>query len=238
MVDAQRRGRFWPTVAAVLGIALAVALGNWQLDRGAQKREMKARFDAQAAQPPIHVGREELPAADIDGRRVETRGVFEPRYAVYIDNRIHHGVPGYHVVMPLHLEGSDRYVLVNRGWLERSPRRTDLPEVRTPREPVTITGIAVVPSGRVLELSSAVFEGPIWQNLTIERYRKKMPISVQPFVLRQDSPLDDRLVRAWDPPDFGIDRHYAYAFQWFALAATLFVFYAVTQFRRKRTSST
>jgi cytochrome oxidase assembly protein ShyY1 len=103
---------------------------------------------------------------------------------------------------------------------------------------VTITGIAVVPSGRILELSSDVFEGAIWQNLTIERYRKKMPISVQPFVLRQDSPLDDRLVRAWDPPDFGIDRHYAYAFQWFALAATLFVFYAVTQFRRKRTSST
>jgi surfeit locus 1 family protein len=238
MVDPGRRGRFWPTIATVLGVAIAIALGNWQLDRAAQKRELKARFDAQAAQPPIHIGREELPAADIDGRRVEGRGVFEPRYAVFIDNRIHHGVPGYHLVMPLRLEGSDRYVLVNRGWLERSPRRAELPEVRTPREPVTITGIAVIPSGRMLELSNEVFEGAIWQNLTIERYRKKMPISVQPFVLRQDNPLDDGLVRAWSPPDFGIDKHYAYAFQWFALAATLFVFYAVTQFRRKRAGST
>jgi len=238
MVDPGRRGRFWPTVATVLGVAIAIALGNWQLDRGAQKRELKARFEAQAAQPPIHIGREELPASDIDGRRVEARGVFEPRYAVFIDNRIHHGVAGYHVVMPLLLDGSARYVLVNRGWLERSPRRAELPEVRTPREPVTITGIAVIPSGRMLEFSNEVFEGAIWQNLTIERYRKKMPISVQPFVLRQDNPLDDGLVRAWSPPDFGIDKHYAYAFQWFALAATLFVFYAVTQFRRKRASST
>jgi surfeit locus 1 family protein len=237
MVDLGRRGRFWPTLATVLGVAIAMAMGNWQLDRAAQKRELKARFDAQAAQPPIHIGREELAAADIDGRRVEARGVFEPRYAVFIDNRIHHGIPGYHLVMPLRLEGSDRYVLVNRGWLERSPRRAELPEVRTPREPVTVTGIAVIPSGRVLELSNQVFEGAIWQNLTIERYRRKMPISVQPFVLRQDNPLDDGLVRAWSPPDFGIDKHYAYAFQWFALAATLFVFYAVTQFRRKRASS-
>ena len=40
-------------------------------------------------------------------------------------------------------------------------------------------------------------------------------------------------MRAWEPPDFGIERHYGYAFQWFALAATLAIFYAVTQLRRK-----
>lgn len=225
-----RRGRFWPTLATVLGVALALALGNWQLDRGAQKRAMKARYDAQAAQPPIHVGAEVLNAEDLDLRHAEARGVFEPRYAVYIDNRIHHGVPGYHVVMPLRIEGSERYVLVNRGWIARPALRSELPAIRTPAGPVNITGTAVIPGRRTLELSSAVIEGSIWQNLTIERYRKAMPIAVQPFVIRQESTLDDGLIRAWDPPDFGIEKHYGYAFQWFALAVTLLGFYAVTQF--------
>jgi surfeit locus 1 family protein len=229
-----RHGRFWPTVAAVVAIALTVALGNWQLGRAAQKRDLKLRFEAQAAQPPIHVGAEQLVAHDVDLRRVEARGIFDPRYSIFIDNRIYHGTAGYHVVMPLRLERSDRYVLVDRGWLPRPAYRTELPEIRTPREPVTVIGAALVPSGRMLELSSTVIEGRIWQNLTIERYRKTMPISVQPFVLRQENAFDDGLIREWDPPDFGIDKHYAYAFQWFAMAATILIFYAVTQFRRKR----
>jgi surfeit locus 1 family protein len=99
---------------------------------------------------------------------------------------------------------------------------------------VTVRGIATIPGQRVLELSDAVIEGRIWQNLTIERYRKFVPISIQPFAIRQDSELDDGLVREWDAPDFGIDRHYGYAFQWFALAATIFVFYAATRYLRNR----
>ena len=232
MPERLRRARLWPTVAALLGVAITIALGTWQLGRAVQKRELRTRYEAQSAAPPVHIGAEALDARDLDLRRVEARGVYEPRYAIFIDNRIQRGVPGYHVVMPLRIQGSDTYVLVNRGWLARPAHRTDLPEVRTPREAVTVTGIAVIPGGRMLELSEAVFEGPIWQNLTIERYRARMPIRVQPFAVRQDNAYDDGLVRVAEEPDFGIARHYGYAFQWFALAVTILVFYAVTQFRR------
>jgi surfeit locus 1 family protein len=243
-----RRARFWPTFATVLGVALGIALGQWQLGRAAQKRELKARVEAQAAQPPIHVGSDELSAADLDLRRVQTRGIFQPQYAVFIDNRIHRGVPGYHVVMPLRIEGSEegseRHVLVNRGWIARPPLRSELPEVRTPDTAVVITGTAMVPGRRTLELSDRVIEGAIWQNLTIARYREAVPISIQPFVIRQEAAAipagsmpsaayEDGLVRVWESPDFGIEKHYGYAFQWFALAATLLVFYVYTQFRRK-----
>jgi surfeit locus 1 family protein len=226
----------WPTLAALLGIAITVALGTWQLGRGAEKRALKERFDAQLAQPPVHVGARELAASDVELRRVEARGNFEPRYGIYVDNRILHGVPGYHVVMPLKIEHSNRHVLVNRGWIARPALRSDLPKVRTPAEPVSITGVAIVPGTRTFELSKDVFEGAIWQNLTIDRYRKAMPIEIQPFVVRQDNALDDGLAREWDAPDFGIEKHYGYAFQWFALAVTLFVFYVVTQFRSRRST--
>jgi len=233
-MSSDARPALWPTLAAIIGIAAAIALGIWQLGRGAEKRELSARFEAAAAQPPVHVGPAELAANGVELRRIEARGVFEPRHAVYIDNRIRRGVPGYHVVMPLRIEGSDSYVLVNRGWIAAPAHRGELPQVRTPREQVGVAGIAVIPGQHMLELSSAVIEGQIWQNLTIERYRRAMPLRIQPFVLRQDSTLDDGLAREWDAPDFGIDRHYGYAFQWFALAATLFVFYVVTQLKRRR----
>ena len=235
------RHAVWPLLAATVGIAITIALGNWQLGRGHEKRELKARLEASMSEPPINVTGAELHAKDVELRRVEARGIFEPRHVVMIDNRIHRGVPGYHVVMPLKLEGSDRYVLVNRGWIARGAERSALPPVRSPQGVVSVSGIATVPGTRMLELSSNVMEGRVWQNLTIERYREAMPISVQPFVIRQDPPrdpvFDDGLIRVWDPPDFGIDKHYGYAFQWFALAATILVFYAITRYRRTRNTA-
>lgn len=229
-----KRSRFWPTLATAIGVAATVALGNWQLDRAAQKRGLKERYETMAAQPPLNVGREAMSVAGIDLRRVEARGTFEPQHAVFIDNRIDHGVPGYHVVMPLRIEGSEVRVLVNRGWVARPALRSELPAVKTPQGPVTVAGTATVPHRAAFERMDTIVEGRIVQNLTIEAYRQMTPLAVQPFVLRQDSALDDGLKREWPAPDFGIEKHYGYAFQWFALAATLTIFYAYTQLKRGR----
>ncbi len=232
MLGVNRTGGLWPLIAAILGIAITVSLGNWQLGRAAQKRDLKLRIETLSAQPPLKVSGVERPPEELELRRVEARGVFDPRHTVFVDNRIRRGVPGFHVVTPLKLAGSERHVLVNRGWVAGTPERSRLPQVRTPEGELTVQGMATVPGKRVFELSQNVMEGRIWQNLTIERYRQAVPISIQPFAIRQDSELEDGLVRDWDPPDFGIDRHYGYAFQWFALAATILVFYAVTRYRR------
>ncbi|HXF65085.1 MAG TPA: SURF1 family protein, partial [Burkholderiales bacterium] len=164
--------------------------------------------------------------------RVTVRGRFVPRHAVFLDNRVLRGVAGYHVVMPLAIGGGPLHVLVNRGWVAAGPDRSRLPEVRTPEGPVELTGLALVPGGRFLELSSRVIEGPVWQNLTIERYREAVPIPVQPVMIQQESDLEDGLVREWSPPDLGVERHYGYAFQWLAIAATILALYLVTHVRR------
>ena len=78
---------------------------------------------------------------------------------------------------------------------------------------------------------------PSWQNLTLDRYRQSAPIAIQPFVIRQESPLEDGLIREWAPPDFGIDKHYGYAFQWFvfsALITSLYVWFQLIRPRRLR----
>ena len=230
----RRDAALWPLLAAIAGIAAATALGNWQLGRAAEKREARARLEAAAAQAPISVPSAVLDAADVESRRVEARGVFDPRHTVYIDNRIHRGVPGYHVVTPLRLPGGERHVLVNRGWIAQTANRAVLPEVPTPPGTVTVTGTAAIPGKRTLELAETVIEGRVWQNLTIERYAKARPIAIQPFVIRQESPADDGLVREWPAPDLGIDKHYGYAFQWYALAATILIFYGYTRYRHRR----
>jgi cytochrome oxidase assembly protein ShyY1 len=73
----------------------------------------------------------------------------------------------------------------------------------------------------------------VWQNLTLERYRAAVPIALQPIVIQQDNDLGDGLRREWAAPDLGTNTHYGYAFQWFALAAAILVFYLVTHVRKR-----
>jgi surfeit locus 1 family protein len=233
----QFQPRLVATLAAGAGMALALAAAYWQLGRAHEKEGLAARLESLAREPAVPLTAVEAKAEDLEWRRVTVSGRFAPSYAVFIDNRIRRGVAGFHVVMPLEVgkmrAGGTRYVLVNRGWVAGSPMRGKAPEVTTPEGTVEITGLVVVPTKRFLELSKDVTEGNVWQNLTLERYREAFAIPLQPVVIQQESALADGLAREWDPPDLGINKHYGYAFQWLALAATLLVFYLVTHVRRR-----
>ena len=222
----------WPTLGALAGIAATLALGNWQLGRGQAKTALAQTIAVASRDAPIELGGGHVSADDVVWRRVEARGRFAPQYGVLIDNRIAHGAVGYYVVMPLKLAGSERYVLVNRGWIAATQARATLPEITTPAQEVTISGMATVPGKRYLELSPQIIEGRVWQNLTLERYRANFPLTLQPVVIQQQSETPDGLVREWSAPDLGVDKHYGYAFQWFAMAAAIFVIYLVCNVRK------
>jgi surfeit locus 1 family protein len=226
------RASLWPTLAAIAGVVATLALGNWQLGRGHEKAALAQRIDTASHDAPIGLSGAEVKADDVVWRRVEVSGRFEPKYAVLIDNRILHGTVGYHVVMPLKIDGSERYVLVNRGWVAGTGSRGTLPQIATPAQTLRIAGLATAPSKRYLELSTKTVEGNVWQNLTLERYRATVPIALQPVVIQQDSKLDDGLVREWSAPDLGIDKHYAYAFQWFVMAAAIVIIYLACNVRK------
>jgi surfeit locus 1 family protein len=226
------RASLWPTLAALAGVVATLALGNWQLGRGHEKAALAQRIDTASHDAPIGLSGAEVKADDVVWRRVEVSGRFEPKYAVLIDNRILHGTVGYHVVMPLKIDGSERYVLVNRGWVAGTGSRGTLPQIATPAQTLRIAGLATAPSKRYLELSTKTVEGNVWQNLTLERYRATVPIALQPVVIQQDSKLDDGLVREWSAPDLGIDKHYAYAFQWFVMAAAIVIIYLACNVRK------
>jgi surfeit locus 1 family protein len=232
----RRRPRWLPTVAAIAGIALAAAAGSWQFDRAHEKERLQQAYDRGAAEAAVVLSAAPAEAQTLLFRRIEATGEFVPRRAVLLDNKVLAGVAGYHVIVPLRIADSPKHVLVNRGWVAAGADRSRLPDVRTPVGSVTVIGIAVLP-GRFLELSGAETTGPVWQNLTIERYRRLMQLDIQPVVIEQHNDLGDGLARSWGRPDFGVAKHYGYAVQWFSLCgliAFLYVFFHVKRARSEK----
>lgn len=236
LMTERRRPRWLPTVAAIIVLALTIAAGIWQTKRALYKSALQAQYEAQSQAQPVR-----LPGGVIDEelyryRRVQVTGRFDPAQEILLDNIILKGVPGYQVVTPLKLEGEAAYVLINRGWVARGSDRSILPEIKTPLGVVKIEGIAVPPSGKFLELSAQTVEGKVWQNLHFARMQAQLPQRLQTLMVTQLNDNGDGLVRHWERPDTGVEKHAGYAFQWFALALVTLVIYGV-QYAKKRKSA-
>lgn len=231
------RYRFAPsalmTVAGVAFVALTVSLGNWQTGRAAQKAALAEAFDRGRGAPPADLAQPLAAGADLEGRRVSVRGEWDAARTIYLDNRVHRGRAGYHVVTPLRLEGTRRWVLVNRGWAPAGATRADLPEVPTPAGVVAVEGIAIAPPAKVYELGEASPAERVWPSLVLARYAKWSGLDLLPVVVQQTNGAD-ALVRDWPRPDFGIEKHKAYALQWYALAALTVILYVVLNIERDR----
>lgn len=203
------RPPWWAVLLAACGCAAGIALGNWQTGRAAEKRALAV------AQSPLTL-----------------RGTFEPAYTVLLDNKLHRGRPGYHVVQPLRLAQGDR-VLVNRGWIAAGASRAQLPEVRTPPGEVSLSGVRLEHFARAYDPAPAVKpEGRVWQNAAIGQFAAWSGLALEPYVLEQHSALDDGLVRDWPPADAGVAMHESYALQWYSLAALSIALFLVLNIKR------
>ncbi len=227
-----------PTLAAFLFAAIFCALGFWQLDRADERRALQAEYDQRALQAPVRIDAALQPVGTLQFFRVQAQGSYENEYQLLLDNRVQNGAPGFHVITPLRLAGGATRVLVNRGWVPLGTDRNNPPTVTPPAEPVTVSGIAVVPRvgfslGQPDRLRR---DSPtVWQQLDLARYAAEAGVPLQPVMILLDpqSPAGG-YVRDWARLDAGIAVHQVYAFQWFMLVLTVVGIYVVLTVRAVR----
>ncbi len=220
------------TAATIAFCALTVSLGLWQTRRASEKEALQATMARRGAERPLALPARLIAPDEYALRRVVARGVYADGFMILLDNRVHRGRAGFHVLVPLRIAGGSVHVLVDRGWIAAGRTRAELPEVTTPAGEQTVEGLATVPAGRVYELTADTVDGRVWQNLLLDRYRAWSKLELQPIVIQQTNDAGDGLVREWDRPDAGADRHRGYALQWFSLAALAAVLYAVLNLKR------
>ena len=153
------------------------------------------------------------------------RGSFAAAPQFLLDNMLHDGVAGYHVLTLLRVEGSRRRLLVNRGWVGSGVDRSVLPDVSVDdTEPRTVVGrIERLPrpglslgkpkSSPAQNEDLAVVEYP-----TIEELAERIDQPLFDYQLLLDPAEPNGYARDWRAPGMAPERNIVYAGQWLLLA--------------------
>lgn len=231
-----KRGFFTPrwiittllVIAAVLGM---IRLGIWQLDRLEQRRAFNTRVSAQVSAPELDLNQSASTPdlMEMEYRAVVVRGEYDPAHEIILRNQVYNNQPGYHLLTPLRIAGSDQSILVNRGFI---PMEDGAPQARAKYQqsgPVTVRGILRLPHvpkfAGVPDPALAPGETRLdaWNAINLDRIRSQVPYALLPVYLQAGAGAAETgfPVGEIDSPDLSEGSHLGYAFQWFTFAALL-----------------
>ncbi len=212
-----------------------VRLGFWQLDRLAGKRAYIASAQAALVAEPLQISGNEtdLKAADYLNRPATVSGEYDFEHEVLLKNKFFGNQPGFHLLTPFRIAGSQRALLVDRGWIPLDEATSG--DLNAFQEPAvqTISGRIEPEDLRPRQAESTVVTDNQWYRLDLAGIQAQMPYELLPFYVALTPSDDHTALPNRNPPEIILDEgpHLGYAIQWFLFALVVPVVYAV-QVRR------
>jgi len=227
----------WGMAALLLAGAFG-ALGAWQWQRGDDKERMLAQWQAAGSAPPRSLAAtlEQSVALPV---RVEGSGRYVAGATVLLDNQVRDGRPGVMVLSLFQPDGAHRALLVNRGWIALDARRQ---LARAPADVIgqaAVTGLLSRPPSAGLRVENVAWRvgmpPPMLNWLDLASLEEQFGHALYPGVLLLDDGVANGFARGWQPLPNTMPpaRHRGYAVQWFGLALTVLVVYAILTKKRK-----
>jgi surfeit locus 1 family protein len=221
------------TLIVLVGAAVCIRLGLWQLDRLDGRRAFNAQVESMRALPMLDLNHDQ--PADIIGmewRSVRVVGEYDFDNQVALRNRYYSDQYGYHLLTPLRYDGMA--VLVDRGWIPADGNST-VDDWRKYDESGEVEISGQIRLGQTKPVFGGVADAlpekearlDIWNNADVTRIADQMPYPIMPIFVQMNPGASDTEPPIPFQPEIELTEgpHFGYALQWFTFAAILFIGY-------------
>ena len=212
-------------------LLVMISAGFWQLNRAEEKQQINVRMAAgEVNRPESLQDWQQLTTFD----QVEFRGQYQNTHFL-LDNQIMDGQVGFFVFTAFKTV-DDVLLLVNRGWSADDQQNFDV----DPQQQLVSALLADWPRPGIQLGEQAVIDQAI-QHLT---YLEQQPTTallkqrhcntsglkacaILPRVVKLDDVMDYGFKRVWQLPRMTVEKHRAYATQWFSMSLVLCVIFVI-----------
>ena len=239
------------TILVLLGTALCIRLGIWQLDRLEGRKAFNAQVEAMRSLHALDLNQEGLDAiGEMEWRAAQVSGTYDFENQIAIRNQYYDNQYGYHLLTPLLFNASagskqtKTTVLVDRGWIpadgNSAPddwRKYDEAGESNVTGQIRLGGAKPAFGGVADTLPENGSRLEIWNNADISQIVEQLPYPILPVYIQQKPEVGDTQPPIPFQPEIELTEgpHFGYALQWFTFAAILLVGYPF--FLRKQETS-
>lgn len=232
------------TLIVIVCIPLFIKLGLWQYHKAEMRQSIQDQYESSLNKQVAKLKDYLTQPAVLQYQQASVRGHYETQYQFLLDNQVENSQAGFHVITPFKIEGTDQYVLVNRGWIIGADSHDKVPTFATPGQLLELKGMVWVPSDKIFTLEAKVDGNQqqakqwqhVWQHLDMKKFKQTAPIQVLDVIIKLD-PTDKAggFVRNWQMPPSKIMTNLGYAYQWFGFAFASLAIYLYTSVKRIKT---
>ena len=240
--------RWWKTTILVfIAMAVMARLGIWQLDRLEVRRAFNTRVQTQLDQRTLVLEEAALDEdlENMEYRQVAVQGVYDHDAEVALRNQVWNNQAGVQILTPLKIKGSDRVVLVNRGWIPYEDFTSG--EWSKYAEPGLVEVSGMIRASEIKpDFGSRTDPIPIsgeaplkaWHLANVGGISKQVPHELLPIYIQQspDPEWIDMPYRSQPDLELTEGSHFGYAIQWFSFAGVLGIGY-LFYIRREETAT-
>lgn len=222
-------------ILALIFFCFFVGLGVWQYNRAKLKESLIKTYAERTALAP-QSGTALKEPNDWRFYRVSLTGTYDNAHTFLLDNKTQHGKVGYEVYTPFHAKDVPEPILVDRGFIPIGDSRDILPTINEVSGDVTIIGMLNVPPvykslGKLTD--SATNSWPLRiEYINLPELGNEAGLTFYPYVLNAQPNDPGAFDVEWKVVTTTPERHMGYAVQWFALALTLLIIFAVLNWRK------
>lgn len=226
--------KWWfTTLLVLLGTAVCIRLGIWQLDRLTGRRAFNAQVQNMRERAPLDLTSAEFDTLEtMEWRAVTVTGEYDFANQIALRNQYNRDQYGYHLLTPLLFSGTA--VMVDRGWIPADGNSAP-DDWRKYDE----TGVVTVTGQVRLGQAKPAFGGVpdalpadgsplwVWNNADIEKIALQQPYPVLNVYIQPDVEPEDTEPPIPYQPEIELTEgpHFGYALQWFTFATILFLGY-------------
>lgn len=229
----------WKVVLIVLMLnVICVKLGLWQWHKAEQKQrwtQALTQGQSRVPHPSAALLRNAQAWPALHMQRVALRGRYLSDHVFLLDNQLHQGQAGFHVLTPLLLDDQHTVLWINRGWVAGYAHHQQLPQVTTPEGEQQLTGMLWLQKKTAFRLDAPdTHWQTVQQVIDLDFLKHQLPYTMSGLIMKLDpDALAGGFVRDWQLPAGQVEKHLSYAYQWFGFAVAT-VLIGLSQMIQKR----
>jgi len=218
--------RFNWLIAACIGLTVFsfIRLGNWQLSRAEEKRQLQQEVEALQSSAAVEIEKLDYRALFDSGAlnyfNIIATGNYLNERTVLVVAQFFNGQIGYEVITPFQLKSNAEIILVSRGWTTAIiPPNTPV-NTRPVEGEISLSALVHVPKS--IPPQREALGDQQWplelRNLNVKQIESFLQEPVFPFVVRLNENAPGVLARHWPAVAVRTGMNISYAIQWFSFA--------------------